>query len=437
MGSACSCGGKKDEDAGTPSSGVHDSATSSAVNGHSPSPGVAYGHTSSSNGKGPPAPPARMAIKSTPPSADDTSYANARDSDVEPLTDSKVTSADQPADSDQGRSVLGMLSPKGRQGSRQNSRQNSRSGHLQKPPRDTSSTRRGRGSRASRQPVNESDPPHPIDERVDACYGMTAAHRALMTRVRDQLRKEGNYQPWLDNDHVVMRFLSARAYDYKKGLEMLRNCVRWRLDNNVDSVLDTWHFTERREVKRWYPYTHHKVDKVGRVVYIEQVGKINFAQLEKVTSFERLIESFIYDAELTMRRRLPAAARVAGHPVDKILTIIDLDGFRISMFDQRSRDYLTRVSQMASDYYPEQLGTMFIVNAPIAFRVVWQFMKALLDSKTQQKIKIYSSTGYQEELLRYVAADSLPRKYGGQDDSCDFVTERGPWIDDDWERNHT
>lgn len=136
----------------------------------------------------------------------------------------------------------------------------------------------------------------------------------------------------------------------------------------MDSVLTTWKFPERKQVKKFYPYIHHKTDKCGRPVYIELIGRINFPQLERVITFDRLLESFIYDAELTAQRRLPGAAKAAGFPVDKTFTVLDLQGFRLSMFDARSREYLTRVSQIASDYYPEQLGTMFIVNAPTAFR---------------------------------------------------------------------
>lgn len=64
-------------------------------------------------------------------------------------------------------------------------------------------------------------------------------------------------------------------------------------------------------------------------------------------------------------------------------------------------------------------------------------MKPLLDIKTQQKIRIFSTqerAHMSRELLSYVAAENLPTLYGGEDESCDFQTERGPWVDEEWER---
>lgn len=67
--------------------------------------------------------------------------------------------------------------------------------------------------------------------------------------------------------------------------------------------------------------------------------------------------------------------------------------------------------------------------------MVWAFLRTLLDPKVQQKIFIFSNTGYQDELLRYVHPDNLPVQYGGRDETLDFITERGPWVDDDWRKN--
>jgi hypothetical protein len=51
--------------------------------------------------------------------------------------------------------------------------------------------------------------PHPLDERVDVCYGETAEHIAMRQQLREQLRKEGIFKNWLENNHV--RGARARA----------------------------------------------------------------------------------------------------------------------------------------------------------------------------------------------------------------------------------
>lgn len=68
---------------------------------------------------------------------------------------------------------------------------------------------------------------------------------------------------------------------------------------------------------------------------------------------------------------------------------------------------------------------------------MWAFVKPLLDGRTQQKIRIFSTqerAHMRRELLRFVPAENLPTLYGGADESCDFQTERGPWVDAEWER---
>ncbi|KAJ1637379.1 CRAL-TRIO domain-containing protein [Pavlovales sp. CCMP2436] len=283
----------------------------------------------------------------------------------------------------------------------------------------------GLANRRSRLDSVQAPPgmPHVLDERVNACYGESDEHIQMRSKLREALRAEGVYRAWLDNNHAMMRFMRARQFHFDKTLLMLRNCLLWRVEKGVDTVLSTWKFTERLQVKRFYQYTHHRTDKMGRVLYIEHVGKIDFTELNKVIGLPRLLESFIYDAELTATR--------------KIFTILDMDGFRISQFDSNVREYLKAVTQWGNDYYPEQLGQMFIVNAPVAFRAVWAFIKPLLDPKTQSKIRIFS-TGEKahatRELLHFVDARNLPTLYGGSDESCDFVNERGPWINDEWKQ---
>ena len=48
-------------------------------------------------------------------------------------------------------------------------------------------------------------------------------------------------------------------------------------------------------------------------------------------------------------------------------------------------------SKIGQDYYPEIMGTMFIVNAPMLFTGVWAVIKGFIDEKTRQKIHIRGS----------------------------------------------
>lgn len=73
---------------------------------------------------------------------------------------------------------------------------------------------------------------------------------------------------------------------------MLQNHTQWRKDNNVDSVVN-FNFHEDKLVQQFYPHSYHGVDKLGRPIYVEQVGLLNTAGFLKVSSLERLQTHFI------------------------------------------------------------------------------------------------------------------------------------------------
>ena len=49
--------------------------------------------------------------------------------------------------------------------------------------------------------------------------------------------------------------------------------------------------------------------------------------------------------------------------------------------------FIKRVSSMG-DYYPEMLGSMFIINCPFFFTGLWAMVKGFVDPATRSKIKI-------------------------------------------------
>jgi hypothetical protein len=89
-----------------------------------------------------------------------------------------------------------------------------------------------------------------------------------------------------------------------------------------------------------------------------------------------------------------------------------MNGMSMSIFNKRTYGLIQLASKIGSDYYPEILGTMFIVNSPMLFSGVWAVIKGFLDEKTRNKIKIYRGN-YQKDLLELVDAENLPEFLGG------------------------
>jgi len=90
-------------------------------------------------------------------------------------------------------------------------------------------------------------------------------------------------------------------------------------------------------------------------------------------------------------------------------------------------------STIGQDYYPEILGQMFIINAPMLFTGVWAIIKPWIDEKTRNKIKILGSK-YEKELFEVIDPENLPQFMGGKvPDSvigAHLENEQGPWVDE-------
>merc|ERR1711907_545069 len=81
-------------------------------------------------------------------------------------------------------------------------------------------------------------------------------------------------------------------------------------------------------------------------------------------------------------------------------------GASFKMFSGQVIDFVKLAFSIGQDYYPEIMGQMFIVNAPMLFSGAWAVIKQFLDEKTRQKIKIIGSS-YQKELLECIDAGNF------------------------------
>ncbi|KAI8813687.1 CRAL-TRIO domain-containing protein [Cladochytrium replicatum] len=227
-----------------------------------------------------------------------------------------------------------------------------------------------------------------------------------------------------------MRFLRARKMDIPKAVKMFSDYEQWRKEFDVEGIVRTFGFPEKAEVSRIYPRFYHKVDKHGRPVYFEILGKVDAKELFNITTIDRLLQYHVREYEKLTRYRLPACTAKHGSHIEQCCTILDLKGVRLADFNS-VRKIVQKVSQIAQDYYPETLGHMFIINAPTLFTTVWPIVKGMLDPNTVSKISILGSS-YEKELQKMIDIENIPKQFGGSC-SCKGGCENGdsgPWNDD-------
>ncbi|XP_043719642.1 phosphatidylinositol/phosphatidylcholine transfer protein SFH11-like isoform X3 [Telopea speciosissima] len=246
----------------------------------------------------------------------------------------------------------------------------------------------------------------------------------LVESLRELLKSEGQLLSKHSDYHTLLRFLRMKGLDLIKTKEAYVNMLRWRNDFGVDAIPKEFRFEEYEEVKKCYPHGFHGVDKSGRPVYIERIGIIDLNALLKVTTLDRLLKHHVDEQEKTQNLRFPACSIAAKTHIASTTTILDVQGVGMNNFTKPVRELFIEIQKIDSNYYPEILHRLFIVNAGSGFRVLWKALKAFLD---------VIGSNYQSNLVEVIDQRNLPSFLGGNCTCSEYggclMSDKGPWND--------
>ncbi|CAL0302772.1 unnamed protein product [Lupinus luteus] len=237
-----------------------------------------------------------------------------------------------------------------------------------------------------------------------------------------------------DDYHTMLRFLKARKFDIDKTVQMWADMLLWRKENGVDSILQDFIYDEYDEVQRYYPHGFHGVDKEGRPVYIERLGKVEPSKLMNVTTVDRFLRYHVQGFEKTFKEKFPACSIAAKRHIGRTTTILDVHGVNWMSIRKFAQDLVMRMQKIDGDNYPETLNQMFIVNAGSGFKLLWSTAKGFLDPRTTAKIHVLGNK-FLCKLLEVIDSSQLPDFLGGccscpNEGGC-LRSDKGPWNDPD------
>ncbi|KAK1399159.1 Phosphatidylinositol/phosphatidylcholine transfer protein SFH13 [Heracleum sosnowskyi] len=236
-----------------------------------------------------------------------------------------------------------------------------------------------------------------------------------------------------DDYHTLLRFLKARDFDFEKTIQMWEEMLKWRHEYGTDSILEDFKFEELEEVLQYYPQGYHGVDREGRPVYIERLGKAHPSRLMRITSQDRYLKYHVQEFERAIHEKFPACSIAAKKQICSTTTILDVQGLGVKNLTPTAANLVSAMARIDNNYYPETLHRMFVVNAGGAFKkVLWPAAMKFLDPKTIAKIHVLEPKSL-GKLLEYVDSSQLPDFLGG---SCTCPAEggclrsnSGPWND--------
>ena len=248
------------------------------------------------------------------------------------------------------------------------------------------------------------------------------AEREALIAFRERLTEEGIAVPRTMSANggepgVCLRFLRARKLKVEKALKMLKDCLAWRTEHDVDAVLnEPLDLDEFRANAKMYPASYHGRDTLGRPVYIERTGSAKFVDLVKKLGHDGFVRMHLRAMEYQSRVLLPSASREANKLVSKMCNVIDVG--ELSLYDTVSHSevlaVLRKIAQIDQDYYPENLGVTLVVDAPWSFTTAWSVVKVFLDTKTAAKFKVLGGgRAGVEKLTKIMGEGRVPAFLGG------------------------
>lgn len=262
-----------------------------------------------------------------------------------------------------------------------------------------------------------------------------AGEETAVHELRQKLVERGSLPSRHDDYHTLLRFLKAREFNIEKTVQMWEEMLAWRKEYGTDTILEDFEFGELEEVLQYYPQGYHGIDREGRPVYIERLGKAHPSRLMRITTIDRYLKYHVQEFERALHEKFPACSIAAKRRISSTTTILDVQGLGMKNFSRTAASLLSAMANIDSNYYPETLHQMYIVNAGSGFKkMLWPAAQKFLDSKTVAKIQIVEPKSLYK-LLEVIDSSQLPDFLGG---CCTCASEggclrsnKGPWNDPD------
>jgi len=224
--------------------------------------------------------------------------------------------------------------------------------------------------------------------------------------------KWGDYQK--RKDKFLIRFLKAHKYDVDKTYEKFTKFLEWREENNVDNVI--WEGDNDPKLKQVFdiwPVTLHKTDNGGMPVLYEKIGPADVkGMFQLYPEFKYWIRNHMLMHEKTNHLIFTEYEHLLDKPFQAIIFIEDLNGLSWHHWYTPAISVMKAVSEIDTNYYPNAVRTLYVINAPSIFTWMWKLVKPWLDPNTANSLCILGSD-YYEVLAKEIPPENFPKEYGG------------------------
>jgi len=210
-------------------------------------------------------------------------------------------------------------------------------------------------------------------------------------------------------EKLPLRFLRAGKGDPTLGLQRYEQTLAWRKEFRVDTILMRPPHPQFELIKEHYRHFIHLRGHRNEPCFYEIPAKTNLKALREAgVSVDDLLMHYVSVIEFLWQVVEPS-------DLSRSIYVLDLDGIRLGDFVGDVMDFVKRASKLCSLHYPERAGTVFVINVPRWFNIIWRVVKPLVDEVTLEKIRIFRGNRMQtaQLLQEKIPIEHLPPEYGG------------------------
>ncbi|XP_047162519.1 patellin-3-like [Vigna umbellata] len=217
------------------------------------------------------------------------------------------------------------------------------------------------------------------------------------------------------SDVILLKFLRAREFKVKEAFTMLKNSIRWRKEFGMEELIEEKLGDELEKV-----VFMHGSDKEGHPVCYNIYGEFQNKDLYRNTfSDEEKREKF-----LRWRIQfLEKSIRKLDFNPGGICTIVQVNDLKNSPGPAKweLRQATKSALQLLQDNYPEFVAKQVFINVPWWYLAVNRMISPFLTVRSKSKFVFAGPSKSTETLLRYIAPEQLPVKYGGLSKDGEFA----------------
>ena len=186
----------------------------------------------------------------------------------------------------------------------------------------------------------------------------------------------------LADPRMPIRHLRAENGNVQQAIHKLKAALQWRQDFDVDQVLSNSLEMQQlmaRENATGKIYVRG-YDKQGHAMLYMRPARENCGHVLD-GNMKHLVWSMEKAIACTRKRSLELGSPV---PLEKMILIIDYDGFRLRDSPPMATSKYTL--DILQKHYPERMHRAYVVHPPLVFSSFWAIVKNFIDAATKEKI---------------------------------------------------